>query len=291
MTNIDLTSPAQLLELFREHGFRPKKRFGQNFLVDRNVVNKILDAAEITEGNAVLEVGPGAGTLTQAAAEMGARIVAVEVDRDMVAILQSVLAGNPNVTIINADILRLDLPVFLTEHFGEGPVKVLGNLPYYITSPIIAQLLECKSRIESIVLMTQKEVADRLKARPGTGDFGSMSVFVQFHTEVQAVAQVSRNVFLPPPDVSSTIVKLTPRRDPPVEVPSEKLFFDVVHCAFGKRRKTLLNSLSDCPPLGLTKEQVADALHNAAVDHSRRAETLSLAEFAGIARAVAALTG
>jgi 16S rRNA (adenine1518-N6/adenine1519-N6)-dimethyltransferase len=283
--NIDLTSPVQLMELFRRFGFRPRKRFGQNFLVDRNVLNKILDAADIHEGDAVLEVGPGAGTLTLALAERGAKVIAVEVDRDLVAILSEV---SPDAEIINADILSLNLPQFLKDHFGESKVKVLGNLPYYITSPIIVEMLTAGSQIERIVLMVQKEVAVRLGACPGTKDFGSMSVFVQYYSEVEIIAHVSRNIFLPPPDVSSTIVRLTPRERPPVDVPSDELFFDVVHCAFGQRRKTLLNSLSDCQALGLTKEQISQVLHAARIEPSRRAETLSLEEFASISRAIRA---
>jgi 16S rRNA (adenine1518-N6/adenine1519-N6)-dimethyltransferase len=271
------------MELFRRFGFRPRKRFGQNFLVDRNVLNKILDAADIHEGDVVLEVGPGAGTLTLALTQRGAKVIAVEVDRDLVAILSEV---TPNAEIINADILGLNLPQFLRDHFGESKVKVLGNLPYYITSPIISELLLARSQVERIVLMVQKEVAVRLGARPGTKDFGSMSVFVQYYSEVEIIAHVSRNVFLPPPDVSSAIVRLTPRERPPVDVPSDELFFDVVHCAFGQRRKTLLNSLSDCQALGLTKEQVSQVLHAARIEPSRRPETLSLEEFASIARAI-----
>ena len=289
--NIDLTSPVQLMELFRRFGFRPRKRFGQNFLVDRNVLNKILDAADIHEGDPVLEVGPGAGTLTQVLAERGAKVVAVEIDRNLIAILSEVV---PNAEIINADILSLNLPQFLPDHFGGSKVKVLGNLPYYITSPIISEMLlaraepsrGARSQVERIVLMVQKEVAERLKASPGTKDFGSMSVFVQYYSEVQVIAHVSRNVFLPPPDVSSAIVRLIPREHPPVEVPSDELFFDVVHCAFGQRRKTLLNSLSDCQALGLTKEQISRVLQAAGIESSRRAETLSLEEFASIARAI-----
>ncbi len=168
-------------------------------------------------------------------------------------------------------------------------MKVLGNLPYYVTSPIITQLLLARSRIDRMVLMVQKEVAERLKASPRTKDYGSMSVFVQYYAEPEIVAHTSKNVFFPPPDVSSAIVRLVPRRKPPVDVPSDEIFFDVVHCAFGQRRKTLLNSLSDCPALGLSKERVAQVLQDAGIERSRRAETLSLDEFARIARAVAGL--
>jgi len=285
MLSPDLTSPVQLAELFRRYNFRPKKRFGQNFLVDRNVLNKVLDAAEIREGDPVLEIGPGAGAVTVALADRGAKVVAVEIDRGMIEILSEVVSGRSNVEVVTADILNLDMPSFLAERFGEQRIKVIGNLPYYITSPIIAGLLGARGHIERIVLMVQKEVAERIRAHPGTKDYGSMSVFVQFHAETEIVAHVSKNVFMPPPEVSSAILRLTPRRTPPVEVPSEGLFFDVVHCAFGQRRKTLLNSLSDCPALGLSKEQVGRILHDAQIEPSRRAETLSLADFAGIARA------
>ena len=283
MSPIDLTSPAQLKELLRRHGFRARKRFGQNFLVDRNIVNKIIDAADIHEGDPVLEIGPGVGTLTEAIAERGARVVAVEIDRYMIAILQEVL---PKVEVVNDDILRLDLPQFLADHFGDLKVKVIGNLPYYITSPIVTEMLAVRDRIERLVLTVQKEVGERLRASPGTKDYGSMSVFVQFYAEVEVISHLSPNVFLPPPDVSSAIVRLTPRSEPPVDVPSEQLFFDIVHCGFGKRRKTLLNSLSDCPALGLSKEQVFRVLHDAGIDPSLRAETLSLDDFARIARSV-----
>lgn len=292
MPNIDPTSPGQLTQLFRRYNFRPRKRFGQNFLVDVNILNKILDAAEIGKGDPVLEIGPGAGALTLAAAGRGAHVVAVEVDRELVRMLEEVLAGT-SVEIVNEDFLRLDLPAFLSEKLGDSKVKVLGNLPYYITSPIITEVLQVRSQVETMVLMVQREVADRLKASPGTKNFGSMSVFVQFYAEPQLIAPVSRNVFYPPPDVSSAIVRLTPRTSPPVEVPSEQLFFDVVHCAFGQRRKSLINSLSDCQALGFGKEEVGEILRGARIDPTRRAETLSLEEFGAISRAAAArqLTG
>lgn len=287
MTPIDLTSPAQLKEVLRRHEFRARKRLGQNFLVDRNIVNKILDAADIHEGDLVLEIGPGAGTLTQGLVERGAKVVAVEIDPYLIAVLQEVMPDCPNLEVVPGDILRLNLPQFLADHFGDAKIKVIGNLPYYITSPIITEMIAVRDRIERLVLTVQKEVGERLNASPGSRDYGSMSIFVQFYAEVEIISHVSKNVFLPPPEVESAIVRLRPRSEPPVDVPSEELFFDLVHCGFGKRRKTLLNSLSDCPALGLTKEQVARALHDAAVDPSLRAETLALEDFARIARSVA----
>lgn len=286
MTPLDLTSPAQLTDLLRRHDVHPTKRFGQNFLVDRNVLNKILDALELHEGDRVLEIGPGAGTLTLALAERSANVVAVEIDRRLMSVLEEVLSDHPNVRVINADILGLNLPQFLSHHFGSERVKVVGNLPYYITSPIISALIQSRAQVSTIVLMIQKEVAERLRAAPGTKDYGSMSVFVQYYCEPEIIAHVSKNVFVPAPDVSSAIVRLRLREKPPVEVSSDDRFFDVVHCAFGQRRKTLLNSLADCPALGISKDQVAQVLHAARIDPSRRAETLSLDEFARIASAM-----
>ena len=283
---LDLTSPSQLIQLLQKHNFRIKKRFGQNFLVDRNILNKVVDSLELAVHDCVLEIGPGAGTLTLALAEKGAQVVAVEVDRELVSILAEVLAPYPNVRIVNEDFLRIDLPQFIHKHFGDKYVKVVGNLPYYITTPIITQLLQARSKLERIVLMVQREVAERLTAKPGSRDYGSMSVYVQFYAEQEIIAYVSKNVFFPPPEVSSAIIKLTPRQCPIVEVPSEEAFFDVVHCAFGQRRKTLLNTLTDCPAIGLTKEQVQHVLQDARVDGSKRAETLSLDDFARIAWAL-----
>lgn len=284
--HIDLTSPAQLSELLRRHTFHTKKRFGQNFLIDRNVLDKIVGALEIKEGDAVLEIGPGAGTLTQALAKTGAKVVAVEVDRDLIEILKEVLADYPNVEVVHADFLHIDLPSFLTEHFGDVRVKAVGNLPYYITSPIISVLLSAKPRIERIVTMVQKEVAERFGAKPGTKAYGSMSVFIQYNAKAEIIAHISKNVFFPPPEVSSAVIRLMPLAHPPVEVANEELFFDVVHCAFGKRRKTLANSLADCQALGLSKERVREVLQAADIEPSRRAETLSIEEFARIAAAV-----
>ncbi|MDI6827280.1 MAG: 16S rRNA (adenine(1518)-N(6)/adenine(1519)-N(6))-dimethyltransferase RsmA [Armatimonadota bacterium] len=289
MRSIELTSPTQLAELFQRYSFHIKKRFGQNFLVDWNILNKILDAADVREGDNILEIGAGAGAVTLGMAERGARVVAVEIDQALLNILSEVLADRPNVQVVHADILGLNLPQFLNNYFGLAKVKVVGNLPYYITSPIITELLLARSQIEVIVLMVQKEVADRLRASPGTKDYGSMSIFVQFYSEIEVVAYASKNVFFPPPDVSSALVRLIPRAKPPVDVPNDELFFAVVHCAFGQRRKTLLNSLSDCQALGFSKSQIAQVSHETGIDFSRRPETLSLEEFARIAFALSNL--
>ncbi|MHB1457668.1 MAG: 16S rRNA (adenine(1518)-N(6)/adenine(1519)-N(6))-dimethyltransferase RsmA [Armatimonadota bacterium] len=287
MTRIDLTSPAQLGDMLRRYGFYTKKRFGQNFLVDRNIINKLVDALDLHDDDCVLEIGPGVGTLTQAVAEKCGKVVAVEVDRDLIPILAETMTGFTNVKIVTEDILRLNLTDFLKEEFGGCKVKVVGNLPYYITAPIIGQIFEAKENVERIVLMVQKEVAERLYADPGGRNYGSMSLFVQYHSQPEIIAQVSSSVFFPSPDVSSTVIRLTPYQTPPVDVPDEKLFFDVVHTAFSKRRKTLLNSLSQSAPLFIEKTQAASALERAGIDPVRRAETLSLEEFARLTKEIA----
>jgi len=283
MSTLDLTSPVQLKDLLYKHGLRPRKRFGQNFLVDRNVLNKVLDALDIKEGDPVLEIGPGVGTLTLGLAERGARVVAVELDRDMIAVLGETLSGTSNVEVVSGDFLRFDLPSFITEHFGDARIKICGNLPYNITSPIITKIFTAhQEQVERVVMMIQKEVAERLEAVPGTRAYGSLSVFVQYHSDPEIIGFVSGNSFLPPPDVTSAIVRLNSKASP-FKVQNETLFFDVVHCALSKRRKTLQNSLTDCPPLFLPKEKVAEALKNADIDPFRRAETLSIEEFSRIA--------
>lgn len=286
MVQIDLISPVFLKDLLFRHNLRPRKRFGQNFLVDQKVLDKILDALDIQEGEPILEIGPGVGTLTRALAERGAKVVAVELDRDMITVLQETLADYPDVTVVSQDFVRLNLPEFLTEHFGTAKIKAVGNLPYNITSPIITQLFTATSQIERIVMMVQKEVADRLEASTHTKSYGALSVFVQYHSIPEIIDVVPNTAFIPPPGVQSAIVRLTLRPAVPVDVPNEEQFFEVVHCAFSKRRKTLLNSLTGCIGLVLTREQVADILDRAGIDPVRRAETLSLEEFASIARAV-----
>lgn len=282
----NLISPAVVKSLLLEHGLRPKKRLGQNFLIDRNVLNKIIDAAGIGPDDSALEIGPGLGVVTRELALRAGHVVAVEADRDLIPILQNILADLPNAEIVNADFLRLELDSFLQERFGDSKLAVVANLPYYITTPIIAELLGVKERISNIVLMVQKEVAQRLAAPPGGGDYGSITVFVRYHCEMQIVAQASRNVFFPIPDVDSSLIRLTVRSTPPVKVEDESLFFSVVRAAFGKRRKTLLNALADAPDLGLTKSQVDEALAAAGIDPTRRGETLDLPEFGAIADAI-----
>jgi 16S rRNA (adenine1518-N6/adenine1519-N6)-dimethyltransferase len=281
---LNLCSPADVGALLRRHGLRPKKRLGQNFLVDRNTLEKIVGAAELSPEDEVLEIGPGLGALTRALAERTGRVAAVEVDAGLLPVLQETLDGLANVEVVHADFLDLDLPAFLSERFGDRRVKVVANIPYYITSPILERLLAVASRIERILLLVQKEVAARLAARPGTPEYGSLTLFARYHAEVEIVGRVSRHVFLPPPGVDSAILRLRVRDSPAVRVSHPGLLFEIIHAAFQQRRKTLLNALTGSPTLHLAKEDAEAALNAAGIDPRRRGETLSLEEFAALAQ-------
>ena len=280
----NLLSPTEVKRILASHGLRPKKRLGQNFLIDRNVLRKILDAAELDPSSLVLEIGPGLGALTREAALAAAKVVAVEVDRNLIPVLQETVGDLDNVEIVAADFLELDLPEFLSSRFGERRCIVLANLPYYITSPLITKLMDTANRIERMVIMVQEEVAQRLTAMPGSRDYGSLTVLVQYHCSVRIVAHVKRTVFYPPPEVDSAIVRLDVRQAPPVSVPDEAFFFRIVRASFGQRRKTLLRSLSGSPELGWTRQRAEEVLSGAGIDPVRRGETLSLEEFAAITR-------
>jgi 16S rRNA (adenine1518-N6/adenine1519-N6)-dimethyltransferase len=283
---INLSSPADVSALLRRYGLRPKKRLGQNFLVDHNTLEKIAAAAELAPGDRVLEIGPGLGALTRALAERAGRVAAVEVDADLLPILRETLADRDNVAVVHADFLQLPLPAFLTQHLGDAGIKVVANIPYYITSPIVEQLLAVAERLERVILLVQREVAERLTAQPGTPEYGSFTLFVRYHAEVEALGRVSRNVFLPPPGVDSAIVRLRLRREPAVRVTQPARLFDVIHAGFQQRRKTLLNALLGFADLHLTRPTAEAALQAAGIDPQRRGETLSLEEFARLANAV-----
>lgn len=278
---INLTSTQQIKSLLAHHGLHPKKRLGQNFLIDRNVLDRIVSACDAGPEVNVLEVGPGLGVVTREVALTGARVVCVEADRDFEPILRDVLAGEGEVEIIIEDFLKVDLPEFFCER-GGGKWVVVGNLPYYITSPIIAKLIEAKEHVSAIVLMVQREVARRLAAPPGSDDFGALSVFVQYHCDIQSVMKVSKNVFFPIPEVDSEVVKLTVLDKPRVSVRDEVLFFKIVRAAFMKRRKTLLNALGSSDELCWDKDRAREVLTAAGIDPERRGETLSLQEFARV---------
>jgi 16S rRNA (adenine1518-N6/adenine1519-N6)-dimethyltransferase len=284
---MDLTKPSELRTLLNAHGLHLTKRFGQHFLVDRNHLNRVVDTAAVGEGDNVFEIGPGVGTLTLELAQRAAKVVSVELDRAVLPALAQVLAPFPNATVVQSDALRVDLPSFLSEHFGpEARVKVVANIPYNITSPLLIHLLESKEHFTSITLMVQKEVADRLKAKPGQSDYGSLTVFAQFNAEVSVTGIVPKGAFFPPPKVDSAVIHLVPRATAPVAVPSEEAFFLVSRAAFGQRRKTLQNALTNATTLPFEKEVIVAALAAAGVDGQRRGETLSLEELAAITRAL-----
>lgn len=267
--------------ILKAFGLRMSKKLGQNFLIDARIVQGIVDAAEIKPGDRVLEIGPGIGTLTQGLAEAGAEVTAVELDKKLPAVLKETLKAYDNVTIVPGDILKVNIP----EIMGEGPFKVAANLPYYITTPILMTLLERRLPITHMVTMVQKEVAERMTAKPGSRTYGALSVAVQYYTEPEIVLDVPPRSFIPAPEVMSVVVSCRVRRKPAVDVQDEKLFFRVVKAAFGQRRKTLANALRGA---GFPKEQVRDALESAGIDPIRRGETLTLAEFGQLADAFAA---
>ena len=288
----NLSSPAAVSALLKKHDLHPRRRFGQNFLVDGNTLAKIVTAGMLVPGDSVLEIGAGLGVLTNAlagAVTPTGRVVSLEIDENLLPALGETVEDLPQVKIVLGDAMALDWPAFLEEHFGDAAkVSVIANIPYNITSPLLTTLLDQHGRFTRIVLLVQKEVAARLGGKPATPDYSALSVFTQFHAQVETVGIVSRRVFFPPPDVDSAIVRLTPHTAPPVAVLDEALFFAVVRAAFGQRRKALLNALSGDPALGWSREQAAAALVAAEIDPNRRGETLTLVEFARLARPLAA---
>ena len=268
-----------ILKAFNLHA---SKRLGQNFLIDAGVVNGIVATAEIGPGDRVLEIGPGIGTLTQALAEAGADVTAVELDKKLPAVLAETLKEYDNVRIVPGDILKTDISALM----GEEPFKVVANLPYYITTPIIMALLEQKLPITRIVTMVQKEVAERMIAEPGGKDYGALSVAVQYYTQPEFALNVPPRCFMPAPAVESAVMDCVVRKEAPVDVKDEKMFFRVVKASFGQRRKTLSNALTG---VGISKDDVKNVLNTAGVDGTRRGETLTLCEFAALADAVTAL--
>jgi len=289
--SMKLYSPATISEVRRKHGFQFSKSLGQNFLTDKNIIDKIIEKSMIGKGDLVIEIGPGIGVLTAAAAEAAGKVIAVEIDRNLIPILEDTLSDYDNIEIINSDILKIDLPALLEQNElingqkREG-VRILGNLPYYITTPIIMKILEDRVQTDSITIMLQKEVADRIKAQPGSRTYGALSVAVQYYCTVAHVANAPKEIFVPQPKVDSTVIRLDVRKEKPVLLSSEETFFAVVKAGFGQRRKTLLNSLTGI--YGLTKDEIAVVMAAAGIDPVRRAETLSLEEFAALANAIRA---
>lgn len=276
-----IATPKNTKEMVEKHGFHFSKSLGQNFLIDYNIIEKIIQGSNITKEINVIEVGPGIGSLTQGLSEAAKKVVAVEIDKKLIPMLADTLKGYENTKVINEDILKIDLHQLIREEFDGGDIKVIGNLPYYITTPIIMRFLEEKVPIQSITIMIQKEVADRMNAKPGKKDYGALSVAVQYYCTTEIITIVPPSVFIPQPKVDSSVIKLNRLEEPKVKVASEKLFFGVVKDAFGKRRKTLLNALSS-GDLQLNKDMVRETLKECGIDEKRRGETLSLEEFAAI---------
>lgn len=282
-----LTSPAAVRALLSKYSLRPKKRWGQNFLVNPGVLEKIVVAANLTAADTVVEIGPGIGTLTCRLADTAGKVVAVEVDRALVNLLKETLSGCTNISLVEGDALKIDFDALVAAADGAFPYKVVANLPYYITTPLLTRLLTGNFQVSLLVVMVQKEVAFRLVARPGTKEYGALSVLVQYKTEPELVAVVSRGSFFPAPEVDSAVVRLTVRSLAPAAVSDEELFFRVVRAAFARRRKTLTNALAGSG-LGLGRDAWPEVLARAGIDPMRRGETLSLEEFAAVTRALAA---
>ena len=276
----NLGNPKNTIEIIQKYEFMFQKKFGQNFLIDTHVLEKIISAAGITKNDCVLEIGPGIGTMTQYLAENAGHVVAVEIDRNLIPILKETLADYDNVTVINEDILRVDIKALSEEYNGGKPIKVVANLPYYITTPIIMGLFESGVPIDNITVMVQKEVADRMKEGPGSKDYGALSLAVQYYAEPEIVANVPPNCFIPRPNVGSAVIRLTRHKEMPVEVKDPALMFKIIRASFNQRRKTLQNGLGNAPELPYTKEQIAAAIAEMGLTPKIRGEALSLAQFA-----------
>lgn len=278
-----LGNPQNTIEVLQKYNFNFQKKFGQNFLIDTHVLDKIIAAAGITKDDFVLEIGPGIGTMTQYLACAAREVVAVEIDKNLIPILEDTLSDYDNVSVINEDILKVDIAALAKEKNGGRPIKVVANLPYYITTPIIMGLYEKHVPLESITVMVQKEVADRMQVGPGTKDYGALSLAVQFYAEPYIVANVPPNCFMPRPSVGSAVIRLTSHKEPPVTVEDEALMFRIIRASFNQRRKTLANGLKNSSELDFTKEEIEAAIEQLGKGPSIRGEALTLAEFARLA--------
>lgn len=276
----ELGNPSNTIEVLKKYGFRFQKRYGQNFLIDSHILEKIIEAAEITKEDMVLEIGPGIGTMTQYLAEHAREVVAVEIDKMLIPILEDTLSAYDNVTVINKDILKVDIEALAREKNGNRPIKVVANLPYYITTPIIMGLFESHTPLASITIMVQKEVADRMQAGPGTKDYGALSLAVQYYAKPEIMMNVSPGCFIPKPNVGSAVIRLTRYEQNPVQVKDEDFLFLLIRAAFGQRRKTLVNSLTNASFLSLSKEEILHALSEMGVSETVRGEALTLEAFA-----------
>ena len=277
MANLGI--PSNTIEVLHKYNFNFQKKFGQNFLIDTHVLEKIIDASEITKDDCVLEIGPGIGTMTQYLAESAREVIAVEIDKALIPILGDTLKEYNNVTIINDDILKVDINKIVEEKNNGQPIKVVANLPYYITTPIIMGLFESHVPLKSITIMVQKEVADRMQVGPGTKDYGALSLAVQYYAKPEIVANVPPNCFIPRPNVGSAVIRLTRYEESPVEVKDEKFMFTLIRASFNQRRKTLVNGLQN-GGLGLTKEAILSVLEEMNLPATIRGEALTLEQFA-----------
>ncbi len=278
MANLGI--PQNTIAVLQKYNFNFQKKFGQNFLIDTHVLEKIMDSAEITKEDCVLEIGPGIGTMTQYLAERAGQVVVVEIDKNLIPILEDTLSAYDNVTIINNDILKVDVNRIALEKNEGKPIKVVANLPYYITTPIIMGLFESHVPLQSITIMVQKEVADRMQVGPGTKDYGALSLAVQYYAKPEIVANVPPNCFIPRPNVGSAVIRLTRYEKTPVEVMDERWMFALIRASFNQRRKTLVNGLTNAPELKLSKERVLEALEKMELSPTVRGEALTLEQFA-----------
>lgn len=281
----ELGNPKNTIEILQKYNFRFQKKFGQNFLIDTRVLEKIVSAAYITKEDCILEIGPGIGTMTQYLAEHAGKVIAVEIDDNLIPILEDTLNSYTNVTIIHDDILKVDIAHLAAEFNNNRPLKVVANLPYYITTPIIMGLFENDVPLESITVMVQKEVADRMKTGPGSKDYGALSLAVQYYAEPYLVANVPPNCFMPRPNVGSAVIRLTKHVTSPVTVQNEKLMFSLIRAAFNQRRKTLVNAINNFSDLSYSKDEITNALLTCDFDVNVRGEALSLEQFAKLADA------
>mgnify|MGYP002528855198 CR=1 FL=1 len=284
MANLGI--PQNTIEILQKYHFNFQKKYGQNFLIDTGVLDRIITAAEITKEDCVLEIGPGIGTMTQYLAERAGEVVAVEIDQNLIPILKETLAAYDNVTVIQDDILKVDVRKIVEEKNGGKPIKVVANLPYYITTPIIMGLFEKNVPVDSITVMVQKEVADRMQVGPGTKDYGALSLAVQYYAKPEIVANVPPNCFMPRPKVGSAVIKLTRYEKPPVDVKDEGLMFRLIRASFNQRRKTLVNGIRNSGDFSLSKEEIEDVFNRCDLPLNIRGEALTLEQFAMLANCI-----
>lgn len=274
--------PQNTIEILQKYNFRFQKKYGQNFLIDTSVLDKIISASGVGKEDCVLEIGPGIGTMTQYLAEKAGHVIAVEIDKALIPILEETLEEYENVTVIQGDILKMNIGELAKEYHGGRPLKIVANLPYYITTPIIMALLEEQAPFESITVMVQKEVAERMQARPATKEYGALSLAIQYYTEPEIVAAVPPNCFIPRPGVGSTVIRLTKYKTSPIKVADEKFMFALIRASFNQRRKTLVNGLTGASFLHLDKNKILEALESLGLPASIRGETLSIEQFAAL---------